>query len=85
MLRRCIRLCLDCADVCMTTGQILSGQTEPAWDLVRRQHQACVTDCQVCGQECVRHADGHEHCRMCADACRHPEEACNQVLNALPA
>ncbi len=85
MLRHCIRLCLDCADVCMTTGQLLSRQTEPAWDLVRSQLQACVTACQVCGEECARHADHHEHCRACAEACRQCEEACNRVLNALPA
>jgi hypothetical protein len=85
MLRRCIRLCLDCADVCMATGQILSRQTEPAWDLVPRQLQACVTACQVCGEECKQHAGHHEHCRVCADACQRCEEVCNQVLNALPA
>jgi hypothetical protein len=74
-----------CADVCVTTGQILWRQTEPAWDLVRSQLQACVTACHVCGEECERHADHHEHCRACADACRRCEEACNLVLNALPA
>jgi hypothetical protein len=29
MLRRCIRLNLDCADVCNATGRMLSRQQEP--------------------------------------------------------
>jgi len=85
MLIRCIRLNLDCADVCDTTGRLLSRQTEADWGLVRAQLQACATACRVCGAECERHGGHMEHCRLCAESCRRCEEACDRVLAALPA
>lgn len=81
-LTRCIRLNLDCFDACVTTGNQLSRQTEPSWDLLGKQVAACAEACRVCGEECERHATEHEHCRVCADACRQCEEACNRVLEA---
>lgn len=82
-LRRCIRLNLDCADICDTTGRALSRQTEPEWSLLRTQLEACAEACQVCGDECEQHADKHEHCRVCMEACRRCEESCNNLLSQL--
>lgn len=83
-LVRCIRLNLDCADVCETTGALLSRQTEPDWSVIRDQLTACATVCRACGDECERHADMHEHCRVCAESCRHCEDMCNRLLEAIP-
>jgi hypothetical protein len=83
-LRRCIRLNLDCADVCDATGHVLMRQTEPDWTLVRAQLQACAQACRTCAEECERHAGHHEHCRVCAEACRRCAEACDALLAALP-
>jgi hypothetical protein len=85
MLIRCIRLCLDCGDVCTATGNILSRQTEFEPELARAAVQACVQACRICREECERHADHHEHCRVCADSCRQCEQACDAVLSALAA
>lgn len=79
----CVRLNLDCADICETTGRVLSRQTGRDVNLVRAVVQACVTACKVCGDECERHAGMHEHCRVCADACRRCEKACQDLLAAL--
>jgi hypothetical protein len=83
MLIRCIRLCLDCGDVCTATGQILSRQTDFEPALARSVVEACAQACRVCGEECERHADHHEHCRVCADVCRRCEQACDDVLSIL--
>lgn len=85
MLRRCIRLNLDCADVCATTGQMLSRQTDPEWGVIQAQLEACRTACRVCADECARHADHHGHCATCANCCRRCAEACEQMLAMLPA
>lgn len=82
-LTRCIRLNLDCADICLSTGQILSRQTEPEWLLSRLQLEACARACELCGEECERHANMHEHCRVCAEACRNCQHACEQLLQQL--
>lgn len=83
-LVRCIRLNLDCADVCDTTGRVLSRLTEPEPALLQAQLRACAVACRACGEECERHAEGMgmEHCRVCAEACRRCAEACDRLLQA---
>lgn len=84
MLLRCIRLDLDCADICDTTGKLLSRQVAFDSTLARVMLQTCALACRICGAECEQHGRrGMEHCRICAEACRHCEEACNKVLAAL--
>lgn len=84
-LQRCIRTCIDCADICAITGRLASRQTESDWRLVKGQVEICVTACQICAEECERHAGHHEHCRICGDACRRCEEACSQLSKAIAA
>lgn len=55
-LVRCIRLNLDCFDACVTTGNMLSRQTEPDWAMLRAQVEACAAACRACGAECENHA-----------------------------
>ena len=83
MLLRCIRLDLDCAAVCNATGYIISRKTEFDVGVARAVLQACAQVCRICGDECERHAQHMEHCRICAQACRRCEQACNQVVAAL--
>ena len=79
----CVRINLDCADVCEATGHVLTRQTafEPA--LGRIMLEACALACRACADECDRHAAHHEHCRVCAEACRRCEQACNDLLSTL--
>jgi len=81
---RCIRLCLDCADVCTATAAVASRQREelnPA--VLRPLLEACAAICNSCGEECERHAHMHSHCRVCAEACRRGEQASRVLLAAL--
>jgi len=80
---RCIRLCLDCADVCTATARLTSRQTDYDANVTRPLLEACVAICKSCGDECERHARMHEHCRACAAACRRCERACRELLAAL--
>lgn len=82
-LTKCIRLNLDCADVCTATLQVVSRQTDYDANVTRSVLQACITVCKSCGDECGRHAQMHEHCRVCAEACRRCEQACNDLLAAM--
>lgn len=82
-LRHCVRIDLDCADICNTTARVLSRQTEPDTGLLRAQLEACVRACKVCGDACEQHAEMHEHCRVCAASCRRCEEACNVLVQGL--
>jgi hypothetical protein len=82
-LVRCIRLNLDCADVCEVTGRVLTRQTAFEPGLALLLLQACAEACRVCGDECERHAEHHEHCRVCADACRRCQQACEEALTSI--
>ena len=83
MLLRCIRLDLDCADLCLATGKVLSRQAAGEPTLARALVQACAEACHLCGNECARHGEhGMEHCRVCAEACHRCELACRALIEA---
>jgi hypothetical protein len=83
-LAQCIRLNQDCADVCETTARtLLRSGAEPQRSMLRHMVEACAASCQACGQECARHAQMHEHCRICAESCRHCEDACRKILSTM--
>ena len=79
---KCIRLCLDCADICTTTASVTSRQTDYDANVTRPLLEACIAACMSCGDECERHADLHAHCRVCAEACHRCERACRDLLAA---
>lgn len=79
-LRQCIRLNLDCADICAATGSMASRRTGSNIEVLRAAIQACATACRACAEECRRHAEMHEHCRICAEACQRCENACQEAL-----
>ncbi|HEX2020630.1 MAG TPA: four-helix bundle copper-binding protein [Aurantimonas sp.] len=80
MMAQCIRLNLDCADICAVTGSIATRQTGESHDVLRAVVGACAEACRACGEECQSHAEKHEHCRICAAACRDCEKACRDAL-----
>jgi Domain of Unknown Function (DUF326) len=84
-LRHCVRLCLDCADVCDATGKVLTRQTSSEPRLTRSLLEACLQACRLCAEECEQHAAHHEHCRVCAETCRRCEEACAKLLASFSA
>ncbi len=82
-LAQCIRLNLDCADLCNVTGAVATRRTGSNEEVIRLAIEACVAACRLCGEECERHASDHEHCRICAGACRRCEEACQKAQRSL--
>jgi len=80
---KCIRLCLDCADVCVATLGVVSRRTYYDPNVTSLLLEACVAVCKSCGDECERHAHNHPHCRVCAEACRRCEQACRDLLGAM--
>lgn len=82
-LRLCIRLNLDCADVCAATGAVASRRTGASETTLAELLSACAVACRLCADECWKHSDHHEHCRICAEACRRCAEACTLAVEAL--
>ncbi|OMQ13954.1 four-helix bundle copper-binding protein, partial [Modestobacter sp. VKM Ac-2676] len=48
-LTTCIRTNADCADVCATTGRVLSRRTGHDADVTRAVLEACAAACRACG------------------------------------
>ena len=82
-LAACIRLDLDCADVCFATGTLLLRRTGSNEEVMRRMLDTCAAACRACAEECERHADHHMHCKHCAQACRECERACMDAGRSL--
>jgi len=78
----CIRLCLDCADICTAAVGVTSRQSAHGAGVIRPLLEACAAACRSCGDECERHAEMHQHCRVCAEACKRCEQACRALLDA---
>jgi hypothetical protein len=79
-LIKCIRTNLDTADIASATGKILSRHTGYDANLTRTVLEACMMACRACADECDRHGQHMEHCRVCAEACRECEAACRELL-----
>src|SRR6266498_2599545 len=52
----CIRLCLNCTDICTATAGVISRLAEYDPGTTRPLLQACAAICKSCGDECERHA-----------------------------
>lgn len=84
-LRQCIRLNLDCADICAAAGGLVSrrGAAPHRSSLVRQMIELCAEACHHGGKECERHAPSHTHCRDCAEICQTCEASCRAVLGSV--
>ena len=74
MMARCIKLDIDCADICRLTASLLARGSEHGEHLLKE----CAGICNACAQECEKHSN-MEHCRTCAEVCRHCAEECSAM------
>jgi hypothetical protein len=47
--------------------------------MLTRMLDACDEACRLCAEECGKHAQAMEHCRICAEACRRCAAACREA------
>ncbi|MDW8845995.1 four-helix bundle copper-binding protein [Erwinia sp. MMLR14_017] len=73
MMRDCIRLDMQCANICRLSAQFMALDSESAKKLCA----VCAEICQQCGDECGKHQ--HDHCQQCAKACHACAEACRKM------
>src|SRR3954470_23795635 len=80
-MRRCITSDLNCSDICVSTGRVLSRQTEYDAQVTQRALESCIRACTACAEECDKHAEHHKHCAICAEVCRACAAACSALLD----
>ena len=76
MMERCIRLDMDCSQICRLAVAYMSRGSE----LTTSMCQLCAEVCDTCAEECARHE--HDHCQRCAEACRQCAEECRKMAGA---
>ena len=74
MLAKCIKLDIDCAEICSLIPGFLARGSAHASHLMAE----CADICTACAEECEKHTH-MEHCKECAEACRKCAEACLQM------
>ena len=77
MFERCIRLDLDCVDICLLSISFVTRGSEHAQHILNE----CAEICEACAAECQKH-EHMDHCKKCADACRICAEACKSGIVA---
>lgn len=70
MMASCIKLDMDCAQICAMTAAFVARGSDHAAHLMKE----CVEICGKCAAECEKHE--MDHCQQCAEACRKCEAAC---------
>lgn len=71
-MNACIKLDIDCAQICSTTADFVARNSDHAQHLLKE----CAEICGKCAAECEKHSQHHDHCKACAEACRKCEQAC---------
>src|ERR1044072_7232347 len=71
MMAECIRLDMDCAQICELTAAFLSRESGHT----RHLFKECAEIWQQRAEECANHAH-LDHCKECAEACRKCANLC---------
>lgn len=75
-----IRTLSNTADVCEVTARVLLRRSGPDDVSTRALLAACWSACHRAAQVCEEFLPIHDHCRVCARACRTAERACRVLL-----
>ncbi|MBP5980524.1 MAG: four-helix bundle copper-binding protein [Halomonas sp.] len=73
-MAECIRLDIQCAQICRLAVAFMAQNSEYAQDIC----QLCADICQKCGDECGQHKAGH--CQECAQACHRCASLCASIV-----
>lgn len=69
----CIKLDMDCAQICRLAASYMARGSRFAQALCR----LCGEICETCAEECAQHQ--MDHCQRCANACRRCAEECQKM------
>lgn len=75
MLAKCIKIEIDCAEICRLATSFLARGSEHADHILKE----CAEICEACAKECEKHTH-MEHCKKCAEVCHKCAEACQQTV-----
>ncbi|PJJ70617.1 hypothetical protein CLV46_0139 [Diaminobutyricimonas aerilata] len=81
----CASMCMNCADVSSAMMRMMLRPSGFEMQSMMAMMQATMTMMTACAEECEKHADMHEHCKLCAQACRTAAEAMDDMMASMRA
>ncbi|MBW9108874.1 hypothetical protein JNB63_10925 [Microbacterium trichothecenolyticum] len=81
----CAPACMNCADMCNTMMRSMMRMQGMDSASMMAMLDACIAMCQKCMDDCMRHADMSEVCKMCAQSCQACMDACMAMKNMMMA
>jgi hypothetical protein len=76
LTQRCIRLCHDCAEICVLAAQWMGRISLLSVQICR----LCAEVCDMCAETCEQHKTHHALCGPCAQECRRCAELCRRMV-----
>ncbi len=74
ILNGCIKIDIDCAQICTLLAGFIARSSEHAKHLSKE----CAEICNICAEECEKHQH-MDHCKKCAEICRTCADECNSI------
>lgn len=78
---KCLRIDLDCADICTVAARVLARQTGYDAPTSLALIEAARTVLRACADACAE-MDAMDHCRICAETCRETEQLLAGLVEA---
>jgi hypothetical protein len=79
----CSGMCMNTADMTNTMMRSMMRPNGMHMESMMSMLQATTMMCNACAEECMKHADMSEDCRMCAETCRQCAMACQKMMDAM--
>lgn len=65
-IAECMKSVVETASICHSFSELVTLNS----DYVKDMAGVCIKACKDCEKLCRKHADKHEECKQCADACK---------------
>lgn len=82
-MAKCASMNNNMADVATTMMRMMMRPMGYDMESMRAMMMACIAMGEACANECRMHADMHEHCRICAQACDAMVMACRNAMSSM--
>jgi hypothetical protein len=79
----CRSMCANAADVMNTMMRMMMRPAGMQGETMMSMLTATTMMATACADECMRHAEMSEECRMCAEVCRQCAMACQKMMDSM--
>ncbi|MCU1406693.1 MAG: hypothetical protein JWQ43_2996 [Glaciihabitans sp.] len=79
----CRSMCMNAADMSNTMMRMMMRSAGMQMDTMKAMLLATMMMMTACADECMKHADMSDECRMCAEVCRQCAMTCQKMMDSM--